>query len=84
MKAQKRKLKRACRKEPFVISAHSGKGVKEVLRALYALIEKRRGKPAKEEGAQTVAVVTPKLAKLHAASSSRSARRCSSTAAPEP
>src|SRR5580704_7256483 len=45
LKAQKAKLKRACRKEPFVISAHSGKGVKEVLRALYALVEKRRGKP---------------------------------------
>src|SRR3984893_4293866 len=52
IKAQKAKLKRACRKEPFVISAHSGKGVKEVLRALYALIEKGRRKPTKEEGAR--------------------------------
>ena len=50
LKAQKAKLKRASRKEPFVISAHSGKGVKEVLRALYALVEKRRGKAVKEEG----------------------------------
>jgi GTPase len=52
IKAQKASLKRACRKEPFVISAHSGKGVKEVLRALYALVEKRRGKPLREEGAR--------------------------------
>jgi GTP-binding protein len=40
--AQKAKLKRATRKEPFVISAHSRKGVKEVLRALYAHVEKRK------------------------------------------
>jgi len=52
LKAQKGKLKRACRKEPLVLSAHTGKGVKEVLRALYALIEKRRSKEAREEGAR--------------------------------
>lgn len=40
--AQKARLKRASRKEPFVLSAHSGKGVKEVLRALYAHV----GRPA--------------------------------------
>jgi hypothetical protein len=34
-----------------VLSAHSGKGVKEVLRALYALVEKRRDKRV-EEGAR--------------------------------
>jgi len=50
--AQKAKLKRACRKEPFVISAHSGKGVKEVLRTLYTLVEKRRPKAEKSEGAR--------------------------------
>ena len=52
LKAQKAKLKRASRKEPFVLSAHSGKGVKEVLRALYSEIEKRRGKTVKVEGAR--------------------------------
>jgi GTP-binding protein len=53
--AQKAKLKRACRKEPFVISAHTGKGVKEVLRALIKLIEARseRGTSRKsKEGAR--------------------------------
>ena len=49
---QKAKLKRVCRKEPFVISAHSGKGVKEVLRTLYTLVEKRRPKAEKSEGAR--------------------------------
>jgi GTP-binding protein len=38
---QKAKLKRACKKEPLVISAHSGKGVKEVLRELYKLVQAR-------------------------------------------
>ncbi|HLL28166.1 MAG TPA: GTPase ObgE [Xanthobacteraceae bacterium] len=52
LKKQKASLKRACRKEPFVISAHSGKGVKEVLRALYAVIEKRRGKTETEDEAR--------------------------------
>lgn len=51
--AQKAKLKRAARKEPFVISAHSRKGVKEVLRALYAQIGKRRPVAKKKsEGAR--------------------------------
>jgi GTP-binding protein len=51
--AQKAKLKRACRKEPFVVSAHTGKGVKEVLRALYAFVEKRNAKVEKPEGARS-------------------------------
>jgi GTP-binding protein len=51
--AQKARLKRVCRKEPFVISAHTGKSVKEILRALYALIEKRKPKAEKSEGART-------------------------------
>jgi GTP-binding protein len=37
--AQKAKLKRASKKEPLVLSAHTGKGVKEVLRALFKLVE---------------------------------------------
>jgi len=51
--AQKARLKRVCRKEPFVVSAHTGKNVKEVLRALYALIEKRKPKAEKSEGARS-------------------------------
>jgi GTP-binding protein len=37
--AQKAQLKRASKKEPLVLSAHTGKGVKEVLRALFKLVE---------------------------------------------
>ena len=37
--AEKAKLKRASKKEPLVLSAHTGKGVKEVLRALFKLVE---------------------------------------------
>jgi len=51
--AQKAKLRRACRKEPFVVSAHSGKGVKEVLRALYAFVEKRNAKAEKSQEARS-------------------------------
>jgi GTPase len=51
--AQKARLKRVSRKEPFVVSAHTGKSVKEILRALYALIEKRKPKAEKSEGART-------------------------------
>lgn len=37
--AQKAKLKHASKKEPLILSAHTGKGVKEVLRALFKLVE---------------------------------------------
>jgi GTP-binding protein len=40
--AQKAKLKRASKKEPLVLSAHTGKGVKEVLRALFKLVETKK------------------------------------------
>jgi GTP-binding protein len=40
--AQKAKLKRASKKEPLVLSAHTGKGVKEVLRALFKLVEAKK------------------------------------------
>jgi GTP-binding protein len=42
IKEQVARLKRAAKKQPFVISAVSGKGVPEVLRALIAVIEKAR------------------------------------------
>jgi GTP-binding protein len=51
--AQKAKLKRATRKEPFVISAHSRKGVKEVLRALYAHVEKRKSTAKQSRAAKS-------------------------------
>jgi len=44
LKKQKAALKRATKKEPLVLSAHSGKGVPQALRALLALVEKRRRK----------------------------------------
>jgi GTP-binding protein len=45
--AQKARLERAAKKEPFVLSAHSGKGVKEVLRALLKLVRERDERAAK-------------------------------------
>src|ERR1700680_3799663 len=44
LKKQKAALKRAIKKEPLVLSAHSGEGVPQALRALLALVEKRRRK----------------------------------------
>ena len=46
---KKTKLKRASKREPLVLSAHSGEGVKEALRALLALVEKRRRKETPKE-----------------------------------
>ncbi|HEY8267499.1 MAG TPA: GTPase ObgE [Xanthobacteraceae bacterium] len=43
------KLKRAIKREPLVLSAHSGEGIKEALRALLALVEKRRRKETPKE-----------------------------------
>src|SRR5690349_20447802 len=40
--AQKAKLKRASKKDPLILSAHTGKGVKEVLRALFKLVETKK------------------------------------------
>jgi len=39
---QKKKLQRACKKEPLLLSAHSGEGVQDALRALLTLISKFR------------------------------------------
>jgi GTP-binding protein len=46
---KKAKLKRAIKREPLVLSAHSGEGVKEALRALLAMVEKRRRKETSKE-----------------------------------
>jgi GTPase len=40
IKAQIAKLKKACRKTPMVLSAQSGEGVQDVLRALLKVIDK--------------------------------------------
>jgi len=44
IKQQKARLKRAAKTQPLVISAVSGDGVPQVLRALMAVIEKARGR----------------------------------------
>ena len=43
IKAQAGKLKKACKKTPLVLSAQSGDGVPEALRALLKIIDKARG-----------------------------------------
>jgi GTPase len=47
----KKKLKRACKKEPLALSAHSGEGVQDALRAVFKVIAKTRkeSEPEKEE-----------------------------------
>jgi GTP-binding protein len=45
---QKKKLKRACKKEPLLLSAHSGEGVQDALRALLKLIAKSRREAERE------------------------------------
>jgi len=42
IKAQAGKLKKACKKTPLVLSAQSGDGVQEALRALLKIIDKAR------------------------------------------
>ena len=43
IKTQTAKLKKACRKTPMVLSAQSGEGVQNVLRALLKIIDKAQG-----------------------------------------
>ena len=43
IKRQAARLKRAAKKQPFVISAVNGQGIVEVLRALVAVVDKARG-----------------------------------------
>jgi GTP-binding protein len=47
--AEKKAKPRAIKREPLVLSAHSGEGIKEALRALLALVEKRRRKETPKE-----------------------------------
>ena len=50
IKTQTAKLKKACKKTPLVVSAHSGEGVPEVLRALLKVIDATRaGAEIKED-----------------------------------
>jgi GTPase len=51
IKQQVVRLKRAAKKQPLVVSAVSGNGVAEVLRALYQVIEKTRRTPAEASAA---------------------------------
>ena len=48
IKTQTAKLKKACKKTPLVLSSASGKGVPEVLRALFKVIDKARGDDTEE------------------------------------
>jgi GTP-binding protein len=52
IKIQIATLKKACKKTPMVLSAQSGQGVQEALRALAATIEKARNNPQPEEAPQ--------------------------------
>ncbi len=52
VKAQIAKLKKACKKTPMALSAQSGQGVQEALRALAAIIEKARNNPQPEKAPQ--------------------------------
>ncbi len=49
LKAQARRLARACGRAPLALSAHSGAGVPEALRALLAVIDEARGAEAAAE-----------------------------------
>jgi len=57
IKQQLARLKRAAKKPPLVVSAVSGDGVAEVLRALYQVIEKTR--PAATEASTTTSAWQP-------------------------
>jgi GTP-binding protein len=48
IKTQAAKLKKACRKTPLVLSAQSGDGVQDALRALLKIVDKSRRSKAKE------------------------------------
>ncbi|HEY6859130.1 MAG TPA: GTPase ObgE [Pseudolabrys sp.] len=52
IKMQIAKLKKACKKTPLVLSAQSGQGVQEALRALAAIIEKARNNAQPEQAPQ--------------------------------
>ncbi|WP_454916728.1 GTPase ObgE [Xanthobacter sediminis] len=49
LKQQKERLKRAAKKTPLLLSAQSGQGVPEALRALLSIVEEARGEEKEEE-----------------------------------
>lgn len=49
LKQQKERLQRAAKKKPLLLSAQSGQGVQEALRALLAVVEEARGEEKAEE-----------------------------------
>ena len=54
IKAQAGKLKKACRKTPLVLSAQSGDGVPEALRALLKIIDKARDEADRSKAKEAV------------------------------
>ena len=48
IKSQTAKLKKACKKTPLMLSSASGQGVKDVLRALFKVIDAARGDAAEQ------------------------------------
>ena len=54
IKTQAAKLKKSCRKTPLVVSAHSGQGVQDALRALSKVIDRARGDAATAEKREAV------------------------------
>jgi GTP-binding protein len=48
IKTQTAKLKKACKKTPLVLSSASGQGVKDVLRALFKVVDQARASAADE------------------------------------
>jgi GTPase len=49
---QKKKLERASKRKPIVLSAHSGEGIQDALRAVLKLVERSRRGHARAEAAQ--------------------------------
>jgi GTPase len=54
IKTQAGRLKKACKKTPLVLSAQSGDGVQEALRALLKIIDKARGAPDSSRAKEAV------------------------------
>jgi GTP-binding protein len=54
IKTQAGKLKKACKKTPLVLSAQSGDGVQEVLRALLMIIDQARNAADKSKAQEAV------------------------------
>ena len=59
IKEQAARLKRAAKKTPLLLSAHSGSGVPEALRALAQVIDKATGKTSSRKGRTAVSAWQP-------------------------